>query len=175
MHVKRVNDRILVSRNDYSGWKGTLPPPLGGGAEQFIDMIPTVIVTKEGAFVGIEGHETARKLMAQVVEQAGGLNPMERELFETMSSDVSLEAMARQHWAGMAIVWRYLDLEPNASYELRSVGQIPQLGGGELNITGVLKFVKETPCESLETINAVSICTPGRVGTRRRCVNLFSR
>jgi hypothetical protein len=148
MHVKRVNDRIVVSRNDYSGWKGTLPPPLGGGAEQFIDTIPTVIVTSNGAFVGIEGHETARKLMAQIVEQSGGLNRMERQLFETMSSDTSLEAMARQHWAGMAIVWRYVELDPNASYELRSVAQMAQLGGGELEIIGTLKFVKETPCES---------------------------
>lgn len=161
MHLKRVNDRIVVSRNDYSGWKGTLPPVLGGGTEQFIDMIPTTIVTGEGAFVGIEGHETARKLMAQVVEQSGGLNQMERELFESTSSDASLEAMARQHWTGMAIVWRYLELQPNATYELRSVAQIPQLGGGELEITGTLKFVKETPCEAPRN--------------DQRCVHLHSR
>ena len=73
MHLKRINDRIVVSRKDYSGWKGKLPPGSGGGAERFVDMIPTFIVTDGGEFVGIEGHDTARKLMSDSVAQSGVL------------------------------------------------------------------------------------------------------
>ncbi len=62
MHLKRINDRIVVSRNDYSGWKGTLAPPLGAGAEQFVDMVPTTIVTEGGTFVGIEGYDTSPQI-----------------------------------------------------------------------------------------------------------------
>ena len=65
MHVKRINDRMVVSRKGFSGWKGSLPPSFGGGAERFTDMVPTFIVTGSGEFVGIEGHDTARKLMVQ--------------------------------------------------------------------------------------------------------------
>lgn len=146
LHLKRANDRITVSRSDYSGWKGTFPPPPGGGAEQFVDMIPTVILTSDGAFVGIEGHETARKLIGELVKQSGRLHSMERELIETVSSDASLEAMAKQHWSGITTMWRYVDIEPNAIFEFQSVAQIPQLGGGELEITGTLRFLKETSC-----------------------------
>lgn len=31
MRLKRINDRIVVSRTDFSGWKGTFPPSFGGG------------------------------------------------------------------------------------------------------------------------------------------------
>lgn len=147
MHLKRINDRIVVSRNDYSGWKGTLAPPLGAGAEQFVDMVPTTIVTEGGTFVGIEGYDTARKLMAQVLEQSGGLTRMDRNWFETISSNASLEAMARDHWSAF-VIWRVVELEPGASYKFRSVAKVPQLGGGEIDINGTVKFVKEAPCES---------------------------
>jgi len=159
MNVKRVNDQIVVSRSDYSGWKGTLAPPLGAGAEQFVDMVPTLIATKEGNFVGIEGHETARKLMAQAVEKAGHLSQLERTMFETISSNASLEALSRQQWYGF-VVWTLVELDPNAIYEFQSAAKVPQLGGGEININGTIKFVKETPCE------------PAR--DDQRCVHLHS-
>ena len=148
MQLKRINDRIVVSRNNFSGWKGVLPPSFGGGAERFVDMIPTVIVTGGGQFVAIEGHETARKLMNDSVAQSGGLNPMEGKAFQTISSNASLEAMARDSWASLVVLWQNVELEPGVSYELRSVTPVPQLGGGEITINGTASFVKETPCES---------------------------
>ena len=86
MQLKRINDRIVVSRSNFSGWKGKLPPNFGGGAERFFDTVPTLIVTSDGTFVGIEGHETARKLMNDSVAQSGGLDPAERKVFETITS-----------------------------------------------------------------------------------------
>ena len=79
MQLKRTNNRIVVSRNNFSGWKGILPPSFGGGAERFVDMVPTLNVTDAGVFVGIEGHETARKLMSDSVTQSGGLDPIARK------------------------------------------------------------------------------------------------
>lgn len=160
MNLKRVNDRIVVSRNGYSGWKGAIAPALGAGAEQFVPMVPTVIVTGDGMFVGIEGHETTRKLMAQAVEQSGGLKGIERDMFETMSSNASLEAMASDHWSMLAVAWRHVELDPGAIYEFRHVVTVPQLGGGEIDIKGMVKFVKEIPCESPRN--------------DQRCIHLYS-
>jgi hypothetical protein len=148
MHLKRTNGLIVVSRSDFSGWKGTLPPSFGGGAERFVDMVPTVIVSEAGAVVRIEGHETARKLMAQSVEQSGGLHPLERNVFETMSSNASLEAMAKDQWSTLVRIWKDVELEPGVTYEMNTVTPVPQLGGGEIEIKGIVKFVKEAPCES---------------------------
>lgn len=160
MHLKRNKDHLVVSRHSPSAWKGTFAPVLAAGAEQFIHLVPTLIVTTDGTFVGIEGHETARKLMVQAIERSGGLNNMQRSLYEMMSSDASLEAMAQDHWAALTVVWKLIELDPDATYEFESVAAIPQLGGGELNLKGMVKFVKETPCESARN--------------DQRCVHLYS-
>lgn len=148
MQLKRINDRILVSRNNFSGWKGALAPSFGGGAERFVDMVPTLIVTDGGVFVGIEGHDTARKLMNDSVAQSGGLDPIGRKAFETFLSNASLDAMARDHWSSLVPLWLEVELDPNVSYEFRNLTPVPQLGGSELAINGTVRFVKETPCNS---------------------------
>ena len=48
MQVRRAGDRVIISRGDFSGWKGTVPPSFAGGAERFTDMIPTFIVAGDG-------------------------------------------------------------------------------------------------------------------------------
>ena len=148
MQVKRANDRVVVSRNDFSGWKGTFPPGFGGGAERFVDMIPTVILSDDGVFVGIEGHETARKLMDASVAQAGGATPLERNALKEVLSDASLEVMAATHWASLVRLWLGVELDPALAYEIRSQTRVPVLGDGEIEINGTVKFVKETPCEA---------------------------
>ena len=148
MQVRRTGDRIVVSRDGFSGWKGTFPPGFGGGAERFTDMIPTFIVSADGSFLGIEGHEAARKLMNQSVEQSGRLTPPLRNIFETMTTDAALRAMAGDFWSVLVKLWEDVELDPEASYELRNTTSVPQLGGGQLDITGEVKFVKETPCSS---------------------------
>ena len=158
MQVKRTNDRVVVSRNDFSGWKGTLPPGFGGGAERFVDMVPTVIVSNDGMFVGIEGHEAARKLMEASIAQAGGSTPIERNALKAVFSDASLEVMSGTHWTGLVPLWLEVELDPALIYETRSQTRVPVLGDGEIEITGTVKFVKETPCEANRT--------------DRRCVHL---
>ena len=163
MRVRRTGDRLVVSRNDFSGWKGTLPPGLGGGAERLTDMIPTFIVSADGSsFLGIEGQETARRLMRQSVEQAGGLPPAERNLFETITTDASLRAMASDFWSVLVGLWQDVELDPAARYELRNTTTVPQLGGGQLDITGEVGFVKEAPCAS------------DGGGAQRRCLHFHS-
>ncbi len=148
MQVRRDGDRVVVSRHDFTGWKGTFPPSFGGGAERFTDMVPTFIVSADGTFLGIEGHETARKLMNQSVAQSGALDPASQSVFETIKSDASLRAMAGDYWTTLIRLWQEVELDPEASYEFQSVTAVPQLGGGELTILGTVNFVKETPCAS---------------------------
>jgi hypothetical protein len=148
MQVRRDGDRVVVSRNDFSGWKGTIPPSLFGGADRFTDMVPTFIVSADGEFLGIEGHETARKLMNQSVEQSGGLDAPSRSVFETVSSEAALRAMASDHWTTLLRLWQEVELDPEAVYEIRNTTSVPQLGGGELDIVGTVRFVKEAPCGS---------------------------
>lgn len=148
MQVRRDGDRVFISRNDFSGWKGTSPPGLAGGAERFIDMVPTFIVSADGKFIGIEGHEAARRLMKRSVEQAGGLDAPSRNLFEQMTTDAGLGALAKDNWSSLVGLWEDVELDPEASYELSGATPIPQLGGGTLEIKGEVKFVKETPCAS---------------------------
>lgn len=161
MQVRRSGERVVISRNDFSGWKGTFPPSFGGGVERFTDMIPTFIVSADGYFVGIEGHETARKLMNQSVEQSGGLDAASRNMFTAMTSDDALRAIASDHWSVLVSLWHDVELDPEAVYELRNVTSVPQLGGGELALTGEVRFVKEAPCASGE-------------GDARRCVHFHS-
>ena len=158
MQIRRDGDRLVVSRKDFSGWKGTFPPSFGGGADRYIDMVPTFIVSADGAFVEIEGHETARKLMNQSVEQSGGLDAASRKVFEIMSSDSALRAMASDYWSTLIPLWQDVELDPEAAYEFRNATRVPQLGGGELDIVGTVRFVKEAPCGSAP-------------GAERRCVH----
>lgn len=148
MRVKQTPDRVLVSRNDFSGWKGTYPPGFGGGAERFVDMIPTVVVSDAGVFVRIEGHESARKLMDASVTQAGGSTAMERNAFKAVFSDAALEVMAGTHWGTMVSLWLEVELNPALTYEIRSRTPVPVLGDDEIDINGTVQFVKETPCEA---------------------------
>jgi hypothetical protein len=159
MRVQQSGDRVVVSRNDFSGWKGTLPPSFGGGAERYTDMIPTFIVSGDGSFLGIEGHEMARKLINSSVEQSGGLGPLERKAFEEMLSNATLEAIATDHWSTLVALWRDVELNPAAGYELRNVASVPVLGG-EVEIIGTVRFVEETPCAS--------------GGGNRRCVHFHA-
>lgn len=147
MQVKRTADRVVVSRNDFSGWKGTYPPGFGGGAERFVDLIPTVIVGNDGAFVGIEGQETARKAMEAALAQAGGSTP-KRNALKAVYSDASLELMAVTHLASMVNLWLDVELDPAFIYEIHSQTRVPVLGDDEIGINGTVKFLKETSCEA---------------------------
>lgn len=146
--VRRAGDRVVVSREDFPGWKGTFPPSFGGGAERFTDMIPTFVVSGAGEFIGIEGHEAARKLINRSVEQSGGMDAASRGVFEKMTSDAALRAMASDYWSMLVGLWQDVEFDPEAVYELHNVTSVPQLGGGELEINGAVKFVKEAPCAS---------------------------
>jgi hypothetical protein len=148
MRVRRDGDRVVISRDDFPGWKGTFPPSFGGGAERFTDMIPTFIVSADGTFVGVEGQETARKLMHRSVEQSGGLDAATRGVFETMTTDAALRAMASDFWSVLVGLWEDVELDPESVYELHNVTSVPQLGGGRLEIKGTVQFVKEAPCAS---------------------------
>ena len=144
--VRHAGERVRIERAGFSGWKGTYPPSFGGGAERFTDMIPTFIVTKDGEFVGIEGQEEARARMNRSVEQSGGLDAASRNMFETMMSDAALRAMASDFWSALVVLWEDVELDPEQTYELRNATTVPQLGGGQVEILGEVRFVKEAPC-----------------------------
>lgn len=146
MQVRRMGGRVVISRHDFSGWKGTLPPSFAGGAERFTDMVPTFVVAADGSFIGIEGQEAARKLMYRSVEQSGGLDAPSRSVFETITSDASLGAMSKDYWAMLVRLWEDVELNPEAVFEFSTVNPVPQLGGGDLEINGEVRFVKEAPC-----------------------------
>jgi hypothetical protein len=162
MQVRRTGDRVVISRDGFSGWKGTFPPGFSGGVERFTDMIPTFNVSADGSFLGIEGHETARKLISQAVEQSGGLDPEARRVFEGMTTDAALRSMASDYWTVLVGLWQQVELDPEARYELRNTTAVPQLGGGEIDIVGEVGFVKEAPCAS------------DGGGGQRRCLHFHS-
>ena len=150
MRIQRNGDRVVISRDGFTGWKGTFPLSIGGGGERLIDMIPAMIVSANGEFIGIEGHETARKQMVSAIEQSGRMDQRTRELFATITSDEGLKAIASDHWTTMVELWQLIELDPRAYFEIRTVTPVPQLGGGEIEITGKAEFVKETPCAGRE-------------------------
>lgn len=151
MRVQKSSDRIVVSREGFSGWKGTIPPTLGGGAERLVDMIPATIVSTEGVFIGIEGHETARKLITTSLEQSEGLdNKVVRDGLQKILSNASLEQMAIDNWNTLVDLWRVIELDPTVAFELRQPYPLPHLGNYQVELTGIARFVKETPCATTE-------------------------
>ena len=160
MGVQRTADRVVISREGFSGWKGTLPPSLGGGPERFVDMIPITIVSTDGRFIGIEGQETARKQMTNSLEQSGTLNPVIQAALPSLTSDASLQAMAATTWAALVVYWKNVELDPARRYAIHDVVPLPHLGNVKLDATGTIRFIKETGC------------TPGP--DARRCVELLA-
>lgn len=160
MGVRRTADRVVISREGFSGWKGTLPPSLGGGPERFVDMIPITIVSADGMFIGIEGQETARKQMTQALEQSGTLHPVIQAALPSLTSDASLEAMAAGTWRALVGFWKDVELDPARRYAIHDVAPLPHLGSVKLDATGTIRFIKETGC------------APGP--DDRRCVELLA-
>lgn len=160
MRVQQNGDRVVISREGFSGWKGTFPPSLGGGSERFVDMIPTTIVATDGTIMGIEGQETARKQMLRDLEQSGPLHPTIQAALQSLTSDASLEAMAAATWTALVGYWRGVELDPAKPYAIREFVPLPHLGDVKLDATGTVRFVKETPC------------APGP--DDRRCVELLA-
>ncbi len=146
MGVQRSADRVVISREGFTGWKGTFPPSLGGGPERFVDMIPTTIVSTDGMFIGIEGQETARKQITQALEQSGTLHPVIQAALPSLTSDASLEAMAAATWAALVGFWRDVELDPAQRYPIHEVVPLPHLGSVKLDAAGTIRFIKETGC-----------------------------
>jgi hypothetical protein len=146
MGVKRTAGRVVISREGFSGWKGTFPPSLGGGPERFVDMIPITIVSTDGMFIGIEGQETARKQMTQALEQSGTLHPVIQAALQSLTSDASLEAMAAANWGALVGLWKDVELDPAQRYAIRDVVPLPHLGSVKLDAAGTTRFIKETAC-----------------------------
>ena len=146
MGVQRTAGRVVISREGFSGWKGTLPPSLGGGPERFVDMIPTTIVSTDGMFIGIEGQETARRQMIHALEQSGTLHPVIQAALQSLTSDASLEAMAAATWASLVGYWRNVELDPAKRYAIHDVVPLPHFGNVKLDAAGTIGFIKETPC-----------------------------
>lgn len=160
MRVQHNGDRVVISREGFSGWKGTVPPSLGGGSERFVDMIPTTIVAMDGAIIGIEGQETARKQMLRDLEQSGPLHPTIQAALQAITSDASLEAMAGATWTALVGYWRGVEVDSTKPYAIREFVPLPHLGDVKLDATGTVRFVKEIPC------------APGL--DDRRCVELLA-
>lgn len=146
MGVQRTAGRVVISREGFSGWKGTFPPSLGGGPERFVDMIPITIVSTDGMFIGIEGQETARKQMTHALEQSGTLHPVIQAALQSLTSDASLEAMAAATWGALVGFWKDIELDPAQRYEIRDVVPLPHLGSVKLDAAGTIRFIKETGC-----------------------------
>ena len=146
MGVQRTAGRVVISREGFSGWKGTFPPSLGGGPERFVDMIPITIVSTDGMFIGIEGQENARRQMTHALEQSGTLHPVIQAALQSLTSDASLEAMAAATWATLVGYWRDVELDPAQRYAIRDVIPLPHLGSVKLDAAGTIRFIKETAC-----------------------------
>jgi len=159
MGVQRTADRVVISREGFSGWKGTFPPSLSGGPERFVDMIPITIVSTDGKFIGIEGQDIARKQMTHAL-QSGPLHPVIQAALQSLTSDASLEAMAAGTWAALVGFWRDVELDPAQRYAIRDVVPLPHLGSVKLDAAGTIGFIKETDC------------APGP--DDRRCVELLA-
>jgi len=146
MRVQRTGSRVVISREGFSGWKGTFPPSLSGGPERFVDMIPTTIVATDGTLIGLDGQETARKQMTRDLEQSGPLHPVIQNALQALTSDASLEAMASATWAALVGYWKGVELDPARRYAIRDFVPLPHLGDVVLDANGTIRFVKETSC-----------------------------
>jgi hypothetical protein len=47
MGVTVAGEHIRIAREEYSGWKGRIPPSLTVATDRIIDMIPVLLVTEE--------------------------------------------------------------------------------------------------------------------------------
>lgn len=159
MQVQRSGGRLVVSRVDFSGWKGKLPGPFDAAGERYTDVVPTFFVSAEGAYLGMEGHDAVRKIINRSVDESGKLGPVERKALDELLSDATIESLANNYWAMLISLWRGAELDAAAVRELSTVAPVPVLEG-EVEITGTARFVKEAPC------------APG-VG-ERRCVHLHA-
>lgn len=146
LRVKHADDRVIMSRDGFTGWRGAVPPSAAGGAGRFVEMIPTLVVASDGSFLGIEGQDEARRRMVHAVEASGNIDPAMKVLVDGFSSDDGMRAMASDHWALLAELWIDTEVDPEASYEFRGSGPVPQLGGGELEMLGTLRVIEETNC-----------------------------
>ncbi len=146
MGVQRAGDRIVVARTNLTEWAGKLPPTLSGGAERFAVMIPTLVVSPTGEFGGIAGHAEARSRMRKSIEKTGGLDPALTVLFDNFSSDAGMTAMAADDWSVLNEVWIDTVLDPDARSDFSSRAEVPQLGGGTIEILGHLRTVSESAC-----------------------------
>lgn len=149
MRVRHAGEHVRIERADFSGWKGTYPPLFGGGVDRFTDMIPTIIVSTDGKFVGIEGQKAARALINRSIEQSSEFDAAARSEFETVMSDAMLPMIGNHFWARLVDLWQGVELDSRRTASRRNTTMVPPLG--ELKIKAEVRFVKEAPCSSVQS------------------------
>ncbi|ATB35502.1 hypothetical protein CYFUS_000915 [Cystobacter fuscus] len=138
-------EELQVKREDFSGWKGTLPARMGSPTDRLVDRIPLVRVSRQGEFLGIEGAAKAREAFASEVKLES-LDTANRRVFGMVTTDEALRAVALDFWNMSAGAWPRLNLGPGKSRELRSPTAVPQLGGGKLDLVTTFRWVGPAAC-----------------------------
>jgi hypothetical protein len=146
MRIRHQGDRVIVERANFSGWQGTVPPSMTGGADRIVDAIPTLVLSRDGTFLGIEGSQVARDRFLASVKAAGPFNRQEWPVLESVTSDPGLTAIAQDHWSVLVAFWRDFEAGTDQPVAFRSRTPVPQLGGGEVDILGEAVSTAIVPC-----------------------------
>jgi len=152
---------LLVQRTGFEGWKGELPEGVPFLADLLVDRIPTLVVSQEGAFRGIEGVVPAREA---IIATFSNIPDSQRFVLENATSEAGLTAMAQDFWGTTVEAWLGFGAATGESVELRNRTAIPQLGGGALDLVIQMQNTGPAPCPvagcKAECIELVLLSTP---------------
>ena len=131
--TESVGDRVLIHRRNFDGWHGSMPSTVTWIGEQIVDRVPTLIVSRQGEFLGIEGVEAARRAIWDSAKVFGGVPQGQEPLLEAATTAEGLTAMSKEFWTLAVQNWLVMALKEGESRRLKSRASVPQLGGGTLD------------------------------------------
>jgi hypothetical protein len=153
--VRRDGGRTFIERAPFSGWDGTQPPANAALPFRVVDHVPTLVIGRDGTFLGAEGLEAARGRIRGSLPGLADTPPGIRSVIDAALADPGLRAMTGDFWSMLIGAWLMAGAEVHEGFEFTQRTAVPQLGGGELDLRGKIE------------LQGISDCARG--GVTRRC------
>jgi hypothetical protein len=144
--VGTMSDKgYAVAQSGFSGWTGQLPKSPAPSATFVLPHYAGWKFDADGTVVALVDHPGSATSWDRWLSSHWELGAS-KALFENMSQKASMLAIADDQWNGFFQNWWVRKLAPGESFEATTRTQVPQLGGGELNLDMKIENLGEEAC-----------------------------
>jgi|GEM_PF-2998686 len=153
LKTEQHGEELLLTRANFSGWKGQVPKNANFIIDRIVDLVPNFLVSREGDFRRLENPEAALRNIESSLGKIDSMSQPEQAALANIFTPQGLSAITQDYWSALTQTWRGRPASVG-KVELRLPTPIPQLGGNTLDLKVELTNFGPIACNAQDNKNS---------------------